>query len=275
VLTGGEETLTPEEADTITVGFTLTPSFLPGFTMSVDWYEIEIEDVISNIPLDVSLAGCLDNSNPEYCANIVRTPFGTLFGDTIDGGGYIIGTNLNLATSTFSGVDIQGSYQFEVGSLGSMVASLNGVYVLDTKTIPLPGEPEYDCAGLYGQVCGPAIPDWRHSLRLDWVLPADVTVGLQWRYLSSVDHERNSGEPTIGSSTRVNFGGTLESMNYFDLTASWNINEQYALRFGVLNVLDEDPPLVDTRWSGPGTPNTYGPYDTLGLQVFLGLNARF
>jgi len=275
VLTGGNPELMPEEADTITVGFTLNPSFLPGFTMSVDWYEITIEDIIGSIPLDVSLQGCLDGTQPGYCSNIVRTPFGTLFGDTIEGGGYIVGTNANVAEATFSGVDIQGSYQFDVGSMGSMVASLNGVYVLDTKTIPLPGEPEYDCAGLYGQVCGPAIPEWRHSMRLDWMLLANVTVGLQWRYVGSVEHERNSGEPTIGSSTRVNFGGELDAMNYFDLSTSWNITEQYSLRAGINNILDEDPPLVDTRWSGPGTPNTYGPYDTLGMEVFVGLNVKF
>ncbi len=42
VLTGGNPELKPEEADTCTVGFTLNPSMLPGFTMSLDWYEIKI-----------------------------------------------------------------------------------------------------------------------------------------------------------------------------------------------------------------------------------------
>ena len=274
VLTGGNPDLIPEAADTVTAGFTLTPSFLPGFTMSVDWYEIEVEDIIGNIPLDVSLSGCLDGTQTGYCSNIMRTPFGTLFGDTIAGGGYIVGTNANVASATFSGVDVQGSYMFDVGSLGSMVASLNGAYVLDTKTIPLPGENEYDCAGLYGQVCGPALPDWRHSLGLSWMLPANVTVSMQWRYVSSVEHEHNTDDPTLGGN-RVSFGGTLSSQNYFDLAGIWEINEQYALRLGVNNILDEDPPLVDTLWSGPGTPNTWGPYDTLGMQVFLAVNAKF
>ncbi len=88
------------------------------------------------------MTAALDGSVPGYCSKVVRSPYGTLFGDTIDGGGYIIGTNANVAEATFSGVDVQGSYQFEVGSLGSMVASLNATYVLDTTTIPLPGDPE-------------------------------------------------------------------------------------------------------------------------------------
>src|SRR5690606_27280582 len=86
--------------------------------------------------------------------------------------------------------------------------------------------------------------------------------------------EHNTDDPTL-SGNRVSFGGTLSSQNYFDLAGIWEINEQYALRLGVNNILDEDPPLVDTLWSGPGTPNTWGPYDTLGMQVFLAVNAKF
>jgi iron complex outermembrane recepter protein len=274
VLTGGNPDLLPEEADTVTVGFTLNPSFLPGFTMSVDWYEIEIEGIVGNIPLPVIFEGCLDGTNLSYCNDIVRAPDGVLFGDSIDGGGYIVGTNANVSEATFSGVDIQGSYRFEVGSMGSMAASLNGTYVLETTTTPLPGDPSYDCAGLYGLTCGQALPDWRSNLRLDWMLPVNVTVGLQWRFLSSVEHEQNSSDPELQGDP-VTFGGKLDSMNYFDLSASWAITEQYDLRFGINNILDEDPPLVDTGWSGPGTPNTWGPYDTLGRQVFLGVNAKF
>lgn len=274
VLTGGNENLDPEEADTVTVGFTLTPTALPGFTISVDWYEIKVEDIVGNIPLDVSLNGCLTGAQVAFCDNIVRTPFGTLFGDTIAGGGYIIGTNANVAESTFSGVDVQGSYQFDVGSLGSMVASLNATYVMDTKTTPLPGEHEYDCAGLYGSTCDAPIPDYRHSLALSWMLPSNFTASLQWRYLSSVEHEQNTDDATLGGN-HVTFGGTLDSQSYFDLSGSWNFAEKYTVRLGVNNILDEDPPLVDTSWSGPGTPNTWGPYDTLGRQVFVNLNAKF
>jgi iron complex outermembrane receptor protein len=274
VLTGGNPELTPEEADTLTVGFSLTPTFLPGFTMSVDWYEITVESIVGNIPLDVSLSGCLSGNTPAFCDNIVRTSFGTLYGNDIPGGGYIIGTNANVAEATFSGVDAQGSYQFDVGSLGSMVASLNAVYVMDTTTTPLPGEREYDCAGLYGSTCDAPIPDYRHTLAMSWLLPMNFGLSLQWRYLGSVEHEQNTNDPTLGGD-HVDFGGTLGSQSYFDLSGSWNLSEQYTVRLGVNNILDEDPPLVDTSWSGPGTPNTWGPYSALGRQVFLNLNAKF
>ncbi len=275
VLTGGNPELIPESADTVSIGFTLSPTALPDFTMSVDWYEISVDDIVGSIPLQVSFDGCLDGSNLAFCDNIVRTPFGAMFGDTIGGGGYVVGTNFNIASATFQGVDLQGSYRLGLGNLGSLLATLNGVYLIETTTQTLPGVSEYDCAGLYGNTCGPAIPDWRHTLRLTWALPVDdVQVSLQWRFMDSVTHEQNTDDPTLGGAP-VTFGGELSGRSYFDLAGTWDVDGTYSLRLGINNLLDQDPPLVDTLWSGPGTPNTWGPYDTLGRQVFFALTGKF
>lgn len=276
-LTGGNAALEPEVADTLSVGFTLTPSALPDFSMSVDWYEIEVEDIVGIIPLNVSFDGCALNTNPAFCSNIVRTPFGTLFGDNIAGGGYVVGTGANVASATFQGVDIQGTYRFDLGNLGTLLTTMNGVYLVETTALPLPGENEYDCAGLYGTTCGPPIPDWRHSLRLTWDLPVDVRVSLQWRYVESVTHEQNTRDVTLDGppGDDVVFGGELGARSYFDLAGSWNVNETYSVQLGINNLLDQDPPLVDTLWSGPGTPNTWGPYDALGRQFFFSLTGKF
>jgi len=218
--------------------------------------------------------GCATGTNPEYCSRVVRTSFGTLFGDTIAGGGYVEGTGANVAKATFQGVDAQGSYRFDVGNLGSIVASLNAVYIVDTKTLPIAGAVEYDCAGLYGNQCGAAIPDWRHSMRLSWLFPGDIQASLQWRYIDSVTHEQNSNEPALQGDP-VDFGGRLSSRSYFDLAGTWDITDQYSVRLGINNLMDKDPPLVDTQWSGPGTPNTFGPYDTLGRLVFFAVTGKF
>ena len=161
-----------------------------------------------------------------------------------------------------------------VGNLGSIVASLNAVYIVDTKTLPIAGAVEYDCAGLYGNQCGAAIPDWRHSMRLSWLFPGDIQASLQWRYIDSVTHEQNSNEPALQGDP-VDFGGRLSSRSYFDLAGTWDITDQYSVRLGINNLMDKDPPLVDTQWSGPGTPNTFGPYDTLGRLVFFAVTGKF
>lgn len=274
VLTGGNPNLDPEEANTISIGFTLTPRALPNFTMSVDWYQIEMEGLVGNIPLDIIMQGCLDGSTPSYCQYIVRSAQGSITGNSLTTLGYIEGTNANIAEGTFTGIDIQGSYQFSLGRWGSLQAALNAVYLDKTTTIPLPGEHEYNCAGLYGNTCDQAVPDWRHTLRLTWMLPANVQASLQWRYIDSVENEQNTSDPTLGG-PHVDFGGTLGSRSYFDLAGTWDVNDTVTVRAGVNNIFDKDPPLVDTGWSGPGTPNTWGPYDTLGRQIFMSMTARF
>ena len=273
-LIGGNTLLEPETADTLSFGFTVTPEALPDFTVSIDWYQIEMKQLVGIVPLDVSLTHCLDGSNLAYCDNVVRGPGGILFGATQEGGGWIKGINFNVAAGTFTGIDIQGSYRFGLGNLGSLVASLNGVYLDETTTVPLPGEHEYNCAGLYGNTCGPAIPDWRHVLGLTWQLPADVQVTTQWRYIGGVTHEQNTNDETLGGDP-VEFGGKLGARTYIDLSGNWDISDTYSVRMGINNIFDQDPPLVDTGWSGPGTANTWGPYDSAGRLIFFAVTGKF
>lgn len=274
VLTGGNPALKPEEADTVSIGVTLTPRVLPNFTMSIDWYRIKMDGLVGNIPLDVIMQGCLDGSQTNYCQYIVRSAKGSITGNSLTTLGYIEGTNANIAEGTFTGIDVQGSYRFDMGRFGSLLAALNAVYLDKTTTIPLPGEHEYNCAGLYGNTCDQAIPDWRHTLRATWQLPMNVQVSAQWRYISSVTNEQNTSDPTL-SGAHVDFGGTLGSRSYFDLAGTWDMSDMLTMRVGINNLLDKDPPLVDTGFSGPGTPNTWGPYDTLGRQIFMSMTARF
>ncbi len=117
-------------------------------------------------------------------------------------------------------------------------------------------------------------------MRLSWLFPGDFQASLQWRYIDSVTHEQNSDEPALRCSRRwraqfVDFGGELSSRSYLDLAGTWDITDQYSVRIGINNLLDQDPPLVDTGWSGPGTPNTFGPYDTLGRTVFFAVTGKF
>jgi outer membrane receptor protein involved in Fe transport len=69
----------------------------------------------------------------------------------------------------------------------------------------------------------------------------------------------------------------MESVHagYLDLSANWNVNEKLAVRAGINNIFDRDPPLIDNAIAGTGTPNTYPTYDLLGRHMFVGLTARF
>ena len=79
----GNSALKPEVAKTWSAGLTFTPVELPGFTASVDYYHIRLEDEIGTYPFSVIFNGCLNNANPIYCSQIVRQPTnGSLTGST-------------------------------------------------------------------------------------------------------------------------------------------------------------------------------------------------
>lgn len=74
---------------------------------------------------------------------------------------------------------------------------------------------------------------------------------------------------------------TISAFSWFDISGTWKVRPNLTLRFGINNVLDKDPPLLDSNVlpaSGPptGNANTYpGVYDTLGRTAFVGLTLDF
>jgi iron complex outermembrane recepter protein len=280
VLQGGNTALTPETAKTFAVGFTTTPSFIRGFTASADYYRISVKDVIGTIPLGVILQRCLATGASEFCSQIRRAPNGILFGTSIGAGGYINGANVNIGAKKFEGIDFQATYNvpledFGWDSIGRISVAFYGSYLIKASTKPLPGDPSYDCAGLFGTQCETVNPRWRQSLRVSWATPWDLTLSANWRYIGGSKLDADTNEPTIGAGTVNPFNHTLPQRSYVDLAALWHISDQYSLRAGVNNVLDQDPPLVNNRISGTGSPNTYPTYDLLGRKFFMGFTANF
>lgn len=282
VLLGGNAALGAETAKTFTVGVTARPSFIRGFTASIDYYHVDLKDVIGAIPLGVILNRCLSTGDPTFCSQIVRAPNGILFGTTVGAGGYINGANTNVGAGINSGVDVQASYalpleDWGVENWGDVSVNFTGSYLLKNSVTPLPGDDPYDCAGLFGAQCQTLNPRWRHTMRVNWRTPwvDGLLVSATWRYIHSMTYEQDTNEPTIGTGGRNAFNHKLPQRSYMDLSALWNINDMFAMRAGVNNVFDQDPPLVNNRISQTGSPNSYPTYDLLGRRLFIGFTAAF
>jgi len=272
-LTGGNPNLKPEDADTVSVGVTLTP--FQDFTASVDYYQIKTKGQIGIIPLNTSYNQCLTTGNPTYCSLIVRSATGSLFGTTIAGGGYIQGTNINVANAKVEGIDVQLDYRLPLARFGSLNFNLAGSYMHNSSVEPLPGLGTYDCAGLYGPTCN-VTPRWRHNLRVTWTTPqADLLVSAQWRFISSQDLDTNSTNPLLSNGAFDPYYQRIPSVSYLDLSAIWNVNRALSVRAGINNVLDKDPPVVASDYAGTGSGNVFPNYDTLGREVFFGATLKF
>jgi iron complex outermembrane receptor protein len=278
--TSGNPALKPEQADTYTVGLNFAPSQIAHLTGSLDYFHIQVKDEVGVIPYLVVLSNCANTGDPTFCSQIVRSPStGSLTGNNIASGGYVIQKNYNLGTAINSGIDVQLNYKLDLPpGFGDVSFALNGAYLLHNESTPLPGAHTYDCAGLFGATCQTINPRWHHLFRTTWETPWNVSAALTWRYIGSVSQDNNSNDPTLHFAT---FGGydfinaTIPSYSYIDLEATWNVNQILQIRAGANNILDKDPPLIDSGIVGGGAANTYSFYDMFGRQLFVAFTAKF
>ena len=263
-LDGGNPDLEPEEADTYTVGFVATPTFAPGLSLSVDYYDIDIQSAISQVGGSVTMQLCYLEGDMDACSRIQRNANGQLWVGT----GNVVDTQINIGGIATSGVDINAAYGFDVGTLGSLNMTLNGTYLNSYDVDPVGDSGfAYDCVAKYGNDCTTPIPEWRHRARMQWVTPVEgLEVSGTWRYVGAVDLD-------TGATGRVD--STLDAQNYFDLAGTWGATDYATFRFGVNNVLDQDPPLsasVGTTGNGNTYPQSY---DAMGRYVFVGATLDF
>mgnify|MGYP003624336198 FL=1 len=263
-LQGGNPDLEPEEAETFTVGFVATPTFIPGLSLSLDYYDIDIQKAISTVGASVTMQLCYLEGDADACSRINRNGNGQLWVGT----GNVVDTNINIGGVSTSGYDISAAYGFDAGEIGSFNLSMNGTY-LDSFDVDPIGQSfaEYDCVGEYGNDCFTPTPEWRHRARLSWATPVEaLELNGTWRYIGEVDLD-------TGATGRVD--STLDAVNYFDLAGTWGATDYATFRFGVNNVLDTDPPLsasVGTTGNGNTYPQSY---DALGRYIFVGATLDF
>lgn len=276
-LIGGNPDLQPETAKTYSLGAVFEPRFLGNLTISVDYFNIKVEDLVGSVNPNLSLTNCLNSGDPFFCDLIQRNPdTGSLFqGES----GFFRRFNVNTGSLQTNGVDLAVNYRNSIGSYGSVGVNLLGTYLGSYKTIPLPNSPEadiYECKGLYAGLCGRPRPEWRHKLLTTWDSPFGLDLSFTWRYVSSVKVAQTSSQPVLtGSFAAVN--RQLNSRSYFDLSLAYDIRERFTFRLGVNNILDKDPPLTTTAAiEDGGNGNTYPQfYDATGRYLFAGLSIDF
>ncbi len=289
---GGAVTgLKPEDADTYTVGVVYQPSFLPGFSGSIDYFDIKVNNVISAGVASPStiINSCLADAASAFCGLIHRDP---VTGGLNTSQGYIAQTSANAGFIATDGIDFTANYHFGLPnwfkgeSLGSLAIAFVGTWTDHLTAEPSPGGGTYDCAGLYGAACSnqfgsPVTPHFKAETRITWNTPWKLTASLNWRYLGPVTLDYLSSNPLLNNLGSDSIEGRLHAYNYFDVAFTYKVKDGIVLRAGVNNLFDIDPPVIDANnigISGPpyGNGNTFpGVYDSLGRKMFVGLTANF
>jgi outer membrane receptor protein involved in Fe transport len=262
---GGNDTLQSEESDTTSIGFLYWPSFVEELSISLDWYEIEIDDAISYPEPRGTLNTCLDTGDPEICALVQRSAaFGDLWIGTIDdGAGFVDGVAQNIGFEKVTGYDLIVDYNLDLGRAGNLGIHNMLSYIDEWEYQDSSSAPTIDCRGFWGEGCGFPTPELRNHMRLTWISPWNLTISALWRHFDSIDG-------------KTAFDEDFDAYDYFDIAGIWEINDSMMLRAGVNNVTDEEPPRAEASPSIGGNGNTLpGMYDALGQYWFAGLTVSF
>lgn len=267
-LTGGNPQLTPESSDTWTFGIVATPAAIPGLSVTVDYFDISVEDFIAGgIAAQTTLDQCLATGNPTFCDLITRASNGSLIAG-IPGVGFQQ-TNLNIAELETSGIDIQIRYSTGIGSLGGLRFDYAATYLDKFDFASFPGDTPIECAGFLDNGCvAPVNPKYRHRLQTTWETPVEgLETTVAWRYFSGTKNDPDTAAPEIDDDFPV--------VNYVDLSFFYELTDSIRLRGGVLNVLNELPPVSTSAGPPLGNGNTFPTiYDT-ARTFFGGVNFRF
>jgi iron complex outermembrane receptor protein len=278
---GGNPNLTPEKANTTSFGFVFQPSFLPGFTGSIDYYDIKITNAIisSTGTATAIITDCALTGAASACGLIHRAA-GAHDSLWLSSSGFVATPSANVGVVSTRDVDLKTHYNLDLNAMGKLGFDVQGTYVIDNITTPIPGAPSYNCAGLWGPTCGNPLPKWRHVFTSDWATPwAGLDLTMRWRYFGSTKVETGSGSPDLFYPTTDYPGyNRISNYSYIDLSAAMAVGGGVSVRVGVNNVLDKDPPIVlsGNCAAGPCNGNTFSQtYDVLGRYIYMHATVKF
>lgn len=279
----GDLGIRSEEAETWTLGLVLrSPSedkFWGGFRGSIDWYEIEITDMIALQSGDAVFERCLSPAlNPTGSPTIPACQ--AIGRDPLTGGTQYVGRSYtNEGRALTSGVDFQVDWSGDF-SFGGISVNVLANYNLENITQSSEGVAEVDWVGTSGCDLGLQCMgyDYRVFSTLGW-FQGPWNASLRWQYYPSIDSGAKARTPDS------RFRGIGSSYSNFSLNMGYRVNDNIRLALGIENLFDKLPPLQGGEpWRVDENPLDYnraptraggGTYDPLGRRFFLSANMSF
>lgn len=247
---GGNAELQPEDADTFTVGLVWEPTFADGLSLTLDYWEIELEDSIQQIPGSEKLAICYGtgNLNHPFCQPEHHTR-DSLTGEV----NFLSAQPSNVGSETASGIDLGIIYSSQVLGFNADVY-WNISYLDEYSVTPFRGAEPIEYAGMITGGNG-SYTHWRSDATLRvgrerWT----GTWGVQ--YIGQADDVNTDSGP----------GSDVSGVFYHTAQFSYRVTDAIDVAVGIDNVFDKDAPYV-ASWTDANTDTMT--YDLLGRRWYL------
>lgn len=272
---GGDINLTPEKSRTITFGVVAQPEFLPGFSASVDYFDIRVKNAIVQLPEEEIVNLCYNvemDPTGTFCSRIFRNPLnGSLRGGTETG---VDARNVNAGFLRAEGIDFKAAYTFKPTDDIRLTFDINATRVIKSWIRSTDLSPILKCEGLAGKTCLRPQPKWQF-VQTSTVAYGPATVQLRWRYIGKITNDQVG----FGTAEPSDFAvPVIGARSYFDLFSTLDVTENFTFRFGVNNLFDKKPPVIGNDYGGTteNSGNTYpATYEPLGRSFFIGARAKF
>ena len=272
--TTGNLDLRPETALSTSIGLVIQPRFLPGFSLSVDGFDIKLRDAIGSSSPQEIVDRCFEGRQ-DFCASITRNLPGASDRELT-----ILNRPFNFARISVRGIDFDASSRRPVEGLfgGGSMLTLRGLatrYIDNIIDTGVPGVVPVDTVGSLG---GSGPPTWifRTSATID---TPDFSITGVGRGVSRGTYFNNivTCQTTCPASTPQNPTydvNRIRGIFYADLNLTAKVDVMGRgdgqLFFNVTNVFDRDPILLPE--GGLSANSTYS--DLLGRAFRVGIRIQ-
>ena len=252
---GGNRNLQPEDADTFTVGAVWTPS--KALTLTLDYFNIEINNAIQTVPGSTKLAVCY---NSPGLSHIFCTPQSFTRDPATGEINFLSSQPANAASQRVSGIDLGALYDFRIKGWNASLSA--DVSYLDRYDVtPFPGGDTIEYAG--------KITGGRGSYA-QLRSATSLTVGNgPWNGSWSIQYIGNADD--INASPG-DIGARAPSVAYHNASVKYAISKAMSVSFGVDNVFDKGAPYIQSWTDGNTDTMTY---DLLGRRWHARLGYKF
>ena len=253
---GGNPDLQPEIANTFTGGVVLTPSFIPRLQISVDYYKIEVENVITTLGGQEVLDGCYLRGRTDLCDYIYFNP-------TTNAIASVDALRFNANRLETSGLDIEVAYRL---GLDEIADDLDGNLSFRMLVNYLP-HLITTASGVPTDSAGESIPHWRGTLNTTYTnAPWRATATVRWIQGGVRDNDFIEG-------VDIN-DNTYPGRTYVDISAERELGENFSLFGRISNLFNAYPPITPNGVTAPQTA-TNALFDTIGRRFQIGARFEF
>lgn len=266
----GNPDLKPERGTTSEFGVVLQPTWLPGLSLSADYYKIQVDDAVSSLSAQQIVDLCFAGGGP-ICENVWLT-------GTPSNPNFVTVQSFNVASIVTNGFDFEGSYRFNLNhwnvpgdfSIRGLATNVRDF----TTTTGIIGSTPIQSAG----VNSGAIPHWKALGVQSWATDK-WNLSLTERWFSDGVFNAEYIECATGCQAPTAQHPTIDDNKmkgafYLDIGGQYTLTSAAIVYFKIDNLFDRDAAPMPSA-----APNSIGVnpllYDTLGRMYRVGIRGTF